>query len=147
VQFVAGGGGARGGARGGSDGADSAVGARDGGRWRQFGAREVAVDRRTTLGGGDWTRRSPEWASNGEAPATEEENGSLVGLYWFRYGVLGDADGALSRRNPGRHRGKRCGTALLFDYGSSKRGGGAGESKRAGKGRGERLHFINGPQR
>jgi hypothetical protein len=30
------------------------------------------VDRRTALGGGDWTGRLPEWAGDGEAPATEE---------------------------------------------------------------------------
>jgi hypothetical protein len=30
------------------------------------------VDRCTTLGGGDWTERSPEWAGDGEAPAIEE---------------------------------------------------------------------------
>jgi hypothetical protein len=69
---VAGGGSACGSARGSSGGGDLAAEARAGGRWRQFGAREVAVDRRTALGGGDWTRRSSEWAGDGEAPTTEE---------------------------------------------------------------------------
>jgi hypothetical protein len=109
----------------------------DEGRWCQFGAREVAVDRRTTLGGGDWTGLSPEWAGDGEAPATEEVDDGLVVLRWFRDGALRAADGAPSRRNPGQHRGKRCGTTLLFGCDSSKRSGGAGESEKAGKGRGE----------
>jgi hypothetical protein len=48
---------------------------RAGGRWCQFGARERAVDRRTTLGGGDWTGLSLEWAGDREASATEEADG------------------------------------------------------------------------
>jgi hypothetical protein len=107
--------------------------ARARGRWCQLRAREVAVDRCTTLGGGDWTGRSSEWADDGEAPTTEEADDGLVVLRWFRGGALGAVDSAPSRRNPGRHRGKRHGMALLIGCGSSKRSGGAGESERAGK--------------
>jgi hypothetical protein len=107
--------------------------ARARGRWRQLRAREVAVDRLTTLGGGDWTGRSSEWADDGEAPTTEEADGSLVVLRWFRGGALGAVDSAPSRRNPDRHRGKRHGMALLIGCSSSKRSGGAGKSEKAGK--------------
>jgi hypothetical protein len=72
---VAGGGGARGGAHGGSGRGDLAAEAWAGDQWRQLRAREVAVDRRTALGGGDWTGCSPEWAGDGEVPATEEADG------------------------------------------------------------------------
>jgi hypothetical protein len=64
-------------------------------------------------------------------------DGGLVVLRRFGDGALGAADGAPSRRNPCRHRGKRCGAALLVGCGSSKRSGGAGESEGPGKGRGE----------
>jgi hypothetical protein len=75
---VARGGGARGSARSSSGGRDLVEEAWDEGRWCQFGAREVAVDRRTTLGGGDWTGLSPEWAGDGEAPTIEEVDDGLV---------------------------------------------------------------------
>jgi hypothetical protein len=61
----------------------------------------------------------------------------LVVLRRFGDGALGATDGAPSRRNPCRHRGKRRGVALLVGCGSSKRSRGVGESEGAGKGRGE----------
>jgi hypothetical protein len=60
-------------------------------------------------------------------------DGDLVVLRRFGDGALGAADGAPSRRNPCRHRGKRRGATLLVGCGSSKRSGGAGESKGQGK--------------
>jgi hypothetical protein len=47
----------------------------------------------------------------------------LAVLRWFRDGALCAADGALSRRNPLRQRGKRRGTTLLVGCGSSKQSG------------------------
>jgi hypothetical protein len=76
-------------------------------------------------------------------------NDDLVVLRWFRNGTLSAADGDPSMRNPGRHRGKRCGTALLVGCGSSKRSEGAGEIERAGKGRGDegKVGFVSALQR
>jgi hypothetical protein len=75
----AGGGGARGGAHGGSGGGDLVAGAWAVGRWHQLGVREAVGHRCTTLGGGGWTRRSPEWAGDGEAPSIEEADGDGTG--------------------------------------------------------------------
>jgi hypothetical protein len=63
-------------------------------------------------------------------------DGGLVVLRWFGGGVLCATDGAPSRRNPSRHRGKRRGMALLVGCGKSKQSG-AVERERVGKGRGE----------
>jgi hypothetical protein len=56
-------------------------------------------------------------------------DGGLVVLRWFGGGVLCATDGAPSRRNPSRHRGKRRGMALLVGCGKSKQSG-AGERER-----------------
>jgi hypothetical protein len=76
-------------------------------------------------------------------------DGGLVVLWWFRDSVLGATDGDPSRRNPCRHRGKKRGAALLVGCGSSKRSGGAGESKGWGKeeekkGKWASLQFCSG---
>jgi hypothetical protein len=42
------------------------------GRWHRLGVRESTLGQGTTLGGGGWTKRSPKWVGNREAPAIEE---------------------------------------------------------------------------
>jgi hypothetical protein len=55
------------------------VEARAGDRWRRLKAREVVVDRCTSLAGGDWTGHSLEWVGDGEALAIEEVD--IVGCF------------------------------------------------------------------
>jgi hypothetical protein len=67
---VAGGGGVHGGAHIGSGGGDLVAEVWAGGRWHRLEVYEAARDRCIALGDGGWTRRSPEWADDGEVPST-----------------------------------------------------------------------------
>jgi hypothetical protein len=55
------------------------------------------VDRRTALGGGDWTGRSLEWADDEEALTTEEADGIDCFGSW-RPGAPGLATGLVDAR-------------------------------------------------
>jgi hypothetical protein len=101
-QSVAGGGGACGGARSGLSGGDLAVKARARGQWRQLRVSEAAVDQRAFLGGGGWTRHSPEWADDGEAPATEEADAvDCFNAWWPVAPALAMGLTEVQRRRPG----------------------------------------------
>jgi hypothetical protein len=101
-QSVAGGGGACGGARSGLSGGDLAAKVRAKGQWRQLGVWEAAVDQRAFLGGGGWTRHSPEWADDGEAPATEEADAvDCFNAWWPVAPALAMGLTEVQRRRPG----------------------------------------------